>query len=52
MLGARRGRRQAAGFGFLDGGRGELEVPVGLVLDDDYVVLAADGVDFLLALDG
>lgn len=34
------------------GGRGKLQVPVGLILDDDHVVTAADGVDFLAAGEG
>ena len=33
-------------------GGGELQVPVRLVLDDDHVVAAADGVDLLAAGDG
>lgn len=43
----------SAGLGQVSGRGGrKLQVPVGLVLDDDHVVAAADGIDFLAAGDG
>lgn len=42
----------AAGFGFFDGSRRELEVPVRFIFDDDHIVFAAYGVDFFFALNG
>lgn len=42
----------AAIFGGMLSRRWELEVPVWLILDYDYVVFLAQGVDFLATLDG
>jgi D-aminopeptidase len=44
--------RRTASFGLFAYCGGELQVPVWIIFDDDNVVLAADSVNFLAALDG
>lgn len=48
--GVRRGR-QVMGFGFERVCFGELEVLVGFIFDDYYVIFVVDGVDFFFVFD-